>query len=362
MTASPEIHITDGLGINLRADFLSDKPQRGQKTPPGINSQGGNLFVYGEDSQHKPLGWEPYFLPYVSQFYISWQEEFFKVRLGRAPYHFGMGLDYSATENPFQRWISVYNQALVYLKYDPFYLQPALMFEGDALLGLIQAGLQREKWEAEALFRYDFDQKAPFVSGFGRYERETWEIKASAGYLFEGSNNINGALAWGMDIPADFSVRVGLSAGGALGNLKLHPNHNPALILWNRFMEAPDKPTGALPPGHASQPSSLKPAPEEGQTAEVSKLFYKPLAPVARLSKGAYARAHAQFSFWQDSFKIKPMAVLARDFEKDQFNYELDLEGIYKIEENLFFSLQAGLLFHKKDLHLALLAQTSASF
>lgn len=359
LTARPEIHIIDGLNINLRADFLQPEEQRAfSSASPGLNSQQGLLFVYGEDSQHKPLGWKPYFLPYISQFYISWQEEFFKARLGRAPYHFGMGLDYSATENPFQDWVSVYNQAVVYLQYKPFYLQPALLFEEDVLWGLMQAGLQKEKWEIEALFRYDFDQKASFVSGFGRYEQETWDIKASAGYLFEGDNNINGVLSAEIDIPADFSLRVGLKAAGALGSLKLHPNHDPALMLWNRFMTAREQ-EGTLPPGHTSNDPSLK----QPSLPQAETIFYQP-APVAKegLSKGAYAGLYAQFSFWQDSLKVKPLAVLARDFARKKFDYELDLEGIYKIEENLFFSLKGGFLFHKKDPHLALLAQVSASF
>ena len=361
LTAAPEIHITDGLNISLRAD-LSNEPQGEayrQDLGEGISPQGGNLFVYGIDSKKKPLGRDPYFLAYISQYYIHWQSDFLKIRLGRAPYHFGMGLDYSAEKNPFHHWMSVYDQAVIYLEYGPFYLQPAFLYEGKAPLGLLSAGQTKENWGLEALFRYDFDQEASFVSGFGRYEQKTWELKASGSYLFEGDNNISGLLAGEMEIPADFSLRAGLETGAALGDMSFHPNHDPALLLWNRFMEAPAKSQGSYPAGHV--PTSAEEGTPQPKQAEI---YYQPhhITAGGRLSKGAYVSLYARFSFWRESLKIKPSALLARDFSRKKFDYELDLEGIYKIEENLFFKLKGGILFHKKDLHLAVLAQTAISF
>lgn len=326
----PDIQVIDGLNVTSRLE-LSALNEKSLFSSSEFERQTGIVFIYGEDSEQKELESTSLFLRF-SQIYIDYQSEFFKVRLGRAPYHFGMGLSYSASQNPFQHWISTYNQAALYLKYSQFYLQPVLLYKGDSFLAIAQAGLLNENWKLEAFYRYDFEDNS-FTEFFAQYDHSRWQLKASASYEFGEGDNVLWALEALTTIPAKVPFQLEIKTGGALGDLSFHPNYDVALLYWNRFIS----------PTTASETNTFNIA--EG-----------------RVQKGIYFSPRVLFSFMNDQFKFRPAVLVARDLESEKFNYELDLEGMYQLDESFFFSLKGGALYLEKEFHLALLAQAAVSF
>ena len=350
----PTIHVVDGLNIIGRLDLSSLGESSFSSSP--IERQTGFVFIYGENSKQQKLEFPPLFLR-LSQIYMDYQAEFFTIRLGRAPYHFGMGTTYSASQDPFQHWISVYNQAVLYLEHSPFYFQPAILHQKESsvagadqakkatavlpgypgegpVLGVAQAGLLNEAWKLEALYQYDFFKSHSFMEVFGRYEQTGWEVKGSASYAFEKDTNMSLALEAFVPIPAKIPLQLEIKSGGAFGGFSFHPNYNVALLFWNRYMQAPTNSN--------SSASSFQIA-------------------TGQIQNGIYFSPRLLFSFLDDHLEVRPLLLLARDLNEKKFNYEFDLEGIYQLDENLFFSLKGGALY-TKELHLALLAQAAVSF
>ena len=351
----PKIHVVDGLNIIGRLD-LSVLGESSLSSSP-IERQTGFVFIYGENSKQQDLKSHPLFLRF-SQIYIDYQAEFFTIRLGRAPYHFGMGTTYSASQNPFQHWISIYNQAVLYFEYSAFYFQPAVLHqeasslsgadqakegtgiqlaypEGGPVLGLAQAGLLNEFWKLEALYQYDFFKNHSFMEVFGRYEQTPWEVKGSVSSAFGKDTNMSLALEALVPIPTKIPLQLEIKSGGAFGSVSFHPNYNVALLFWNRYMKSHTN------PGNSSTTSF--------QIA------------TGQIQSGIYFSPRLLFSFLEDHLKVRPLLLLARDLNEKKFNYEFDLEGIYQLNENLFFSLKGGALY-TKELSLALLAQAAVSF
>ena len=338
-----DIFITDNLSFKSRIDlfpFFEEKDLlENFQLLKSAYRQTGYVFLYKEEGKKRqsefPLA---FILP--SQFYVDYQEEFFKVRLGRAPYHFGLGTTYSATNNPFEHWISLYNQMSLHVEYNSFYLQPAILHgpnldssvEGQFLLAL-QAGLLQPSWKVSALFQHSF-QRDSFIELFGEYRKASWDLKASSSYAFKAGNHFSLALEGKMKLQIQVPIQLGLKAGGLRGDIAFHPNYDLALLFWNRWMS--DKETS----------DSLYPY----QIAE------------GQAQNGIYFSPRAVFSFLDEALQVQPLFLLAGSLEDDELYYEIDLETKYQWDENLFFSLTAGALYSHQKLYLSLLAQTAASF
>ena len=337
-----DISISDNLRFKSRWDlfpFLKDKSLADNYLFfETAHRQTGYVFLYKEEGKKSspklPLA---FILP--TQFYLDYQEEFFKLRLGRAPYHFGLGTTYSARNNPFDEWMSLYNQLSVYMEYQFFYIQPGLILdkEGffakeDRILALLEAGIQREDWSLSALFQSSF-KKDSFVELFGEYKKDSWDLKASSSYAFKTGTHFSLAFEGAMDLPLSLPAQLELKMGGITGNLAFHPNYDLALLFWNRWIV-------------------------EG--AQDEKKYPYQIAK-GQAQNGVYFSPRAIFSVPQTNLQIQPLVLLARSFEDKKFSYELDLSARYKWADNLFFSLTAGALYTNK-LSLALLAQTAASF
>ena len=222
----PDLFITDNLSFKARLDllpFLEDKKwTENLQLLESSYRQTGYVFLYKEKGKKKqsdfPLA---FILP--SQFYLDYQEEFFKVRLGRAPYHFGLGNTYSATNDPFSHWISLYNQVSLHIEHSLFYLQPSLLHEPslDSLKGhffiALQAGISKEDWGLAGLYRYDFENS--FIELFGKYKKSSWDLKAASSYLFKSGKNFSLLLEaktkWHLQIPISFELKAGGSKRGA---------------------------------------------------------------------------------------------------------------------------------------------------
>lgn len=334
----PKIHIIDGLSVNSRLDL---KPYgESPFAPSKDHRQTGFVFIYGEKSKQKKIEFPPELLLNVSQIYLDYETEFLKLRLGRAPYHFGMGTSYSATQDPFQHWISIYNQASLYFEYSSFYVQPSVLHQDEgSILGVAQAGLLKEKWKVEALYQHDLKNNS-LVELFGEYKQTNWGAKSSLAYAFAENTNMTMALEAFMQIPANIPIQFEVKTGGAFGASSFHPNYNVALLLWNRFITA-------------QNPSSQT-------TEEASSPSFFQIAQ-GQIQSGLYFSPRLLFSFLNDNLRIRPIALLARDSKEKIFNYEFDLEGSYKLDDSLFFSLKGGALY-TKSFHFALLAQAAVSF
>ena len=337
-----DISISDNLSFKSRWDlfpFLKDKSlAENYLSFETAHRQTGYVFLYKEkgkkSSPKLPLA---FVLP--TQFYLDYQEEFFKVRLGRAPYHFGLGTTYSARSNPFDEWMSLYNQLALYMEYEFFYIQPGLILdregffsEENRILAILQAGIQRADWSLSALVQSSF-KKDSFVELFAEYRKSSWDLKASSSYAFKPGTHFSLAFEGAIDLPIPIPTQLELKAGGITGDLAFHPNYDLALLFWNRWMSEGD-------------------STEKGYPYQIAK---------GQAQNGVYFSPRMIFSIPQTDLQIQPLFLLARDFEDKKFSYEMDLIARYKWADNLFFSLTAGALYTKK-LSLALSAQTAASF
>ena len=378
----PEIQVIDGLTVTGRLELFPFSPQkRDQKEASNLltgsasqaldvishprgslkknfsfsenYSQRGFVFIYGEDSKQTRIE-NPFLLLRASQLYLDYQAEFLKLRMGRAPYHFGLGASYSATQDPFRQWITVYNQAVLHLDYSPFYFQPMIFHkEKGSLLGSAQAGLRNEQWKLEALFQYDFSSDS-FLELFGQYEQENWGLKSSFAYALEEERNMTLALEGFMQVATKIPFQVEVKAGGALGHLSFHPHYNVALLYWNRFMEE-------LPLQVSDSAEGKKVLLENKVPEHQDSGFSSFQIAQGQIQNGLYFSPRLLFSFLDDSLKIRPIGLLARDLKEKTMNYELDMEAVYQWEESLFFTLTGGALY-TKELHFALLAQAAVSF
>ena len=280
-----------------------------------------------------------YFLN-VPQIYLDYETEFLKFRLGRAPYHFGMGTSYSATQDPFQHWLSTYNQATLYFEYSPFYIQPSVLHQDKgSILGMAQAGLLKENWKVKALYQHNFKSNS-IIELFGEYEQTSWGVKSSVAYAFTENTNMTAALEAFVQIPANIPIQFEVKAGGASGTSSFHPNYNVALLFWNRLI---------IPQDSSSQTTEELSSPSFFQIAQ------------GQIQNGLYFSPRFLFSLLNDDLRIRPIGLLVRDLKEKDFKYEFDLEGSYKLDDSFFLSLKGGALY-TKSFHLALLAQAAVSF
>lgn len=324
---SPKIHVMDGLSVNARLDLrlIGDS----SSSLPFYRQRGLILTSSGASSLNEG-DWSDLFLN-PSQFYIDYGTEFFTVRLGRAPYHFGLGAVYSASESPFQHWMSLYNQLSFYLEYSYFYFQPVFLNEKDTNRLLAQAGLLYKDWKLEAFYQHDFEEDA-LIQFYGQYEQPSWEVKSSLSYILKEQNNGAVTIEASTELPKSLPFKLEVKAGGAFGDFLFHPNYDLALLFWNHLITE-----------KTDSNSELKIA--EGQ-----------------IQKGLYFSPRLLFSFFDESLQVRPIALVARSLEEKTLHYELDLEALYRLDKNLFFSAIGGALYSNKKSHFAFMAKAAVSF
>ena len=355
----PEIYVIDGLSVTGRLDLSSlAEPHFSSSS---AERQTGFVFLYAENATQKKSASSRLFLR-PSQIYIDYQDEFFKLRLGRAPYHFGMGITYSASEDPFQHWISAYNQAALHFEYAPFYLQPVFLHnEFSKSAGVLQLGILNEEWKLEALYRHGF-KNSSFVELFGHYEKRDWGVKSSFSYLFEKQTSLHASLEAFLQVAARIPFQLELKMGGAVGESLFHPNYNTALLFENRLLEkresSSSQATSAKASDQASEAKSSPVAESGNQNSGEDPVFQ---IAEGQIQKSLYVSPRLLFSFFEDRLQVRPILLLARNLDKKQYSYELDLEGMYQFGESLFLSLKGGALY-AEELQFALLTQAAVSF
>ena len=343
-----EIHITDFASFHTRFDIVGFEPKESAfwknilfQKRASLLSQSGFIFLYEEDLDQNKTMPAPFVLPTL--FYLDYEREFFKVRLGRAPYHFGLGTTYSAENSPFNLWMNTPDQISIYMEYQNFYLQPSFFhqikdsFEG-GLSALLQGGIERPDWELSLLYEYKLKKdENSFIEIYGEYQKQNWRAKLSSSYMFTESTSLFLAFEGGYFWPvAVFPVDLELKAGGLTGSARFNPQYNLSLILQNRWMKKIESPLD-------------------------KEAFKKYQIAAAQLQESVYASPRLTFSFFEESLKLQPLFLLTSSLDGRRWIYEWDLSAKYKIYESFFLQLQGGALYEKKWV-FALLAQAAASF
>ena len=323
LVLKPRLHVIDGLKVFSRWDIGESE---GLSLPGNYDNQTGLVLFSSE-------GVGSYFTKPVlqlSQLYMNYETEFFKVLLGKAPRHFGMGITYSSSDSPFQHWTSVYSQALLYLKYFDFYIQPMAFLYHDFSMAL-QAGVSRDSWSVEGFYEYIFNKRS-FIEAFGKYEQDNWRAKGSFNYVIDNSD-LGVALEAEMDFVNPLPCTVALKGGGVFGELAFHPNYDVALLLWNR----------TLYQAHSDQENSF---------LQIDEL---------QINKGLYFSPSLSFHFFNKALQVKPLLVLAHSYERKEFYYEFDLESLFHVSQKLFFLFKGGVLYDR-DFFFGFLGQAAVSF
>ena len=331
-----KLHIKDSLSVQVRFDIVdleSSSPWKGLLNNSSLLNQKGFVFLYQDFSSNKKSSF-PFVIP--SQFYLDYKSEFATVRLGRAPYHFGLGINYLATENPFNIWMSNPDQISVYMVYEKFYIQPSVFYQQTdlkkVLSALLQGGIEQEDWKAAFLYEYPFETESfAFAELYGEYEEKNWSLKSSFSYLFRSENSFalafEGLYNWSTYIPLDLELKAGVLNKES----QFHPQYNLSLLLQNRWMR-------------------------EGLSVEGNYNIAS-----AQIQNSLYFAPSFSFSLFEEALKIQPLFLLAHSFTEKEWSYEGNLSGKYKLQENLFFNLQTGVLY-QKEWDFGLLAQAAVSF
>ena len=336
---NPKLHINDSLSFQIRNDILGlekDSYWENLLRNPGLFHQNGYAFLYQGSTGSSKLR-----LPFIqpSQFYLDYKSEFFKVRIGRAPYHFGLGTSYFATNSPFDLWMSVPDQVSVFMIYENLYLQPSLFYktttDKNTASALLQGGIDQDNWKAELLYEYKMDKDSrSFAEVYGEYEEKNWSIKSSLSYLFRSENSFALALEALYNV-SKFKTPISLEfkAGVLNKEAQFHPQYNLSLFLQNRWVMRKDLST-------------------EDESHQMD---------FDQIQNSVYFSPSFSVSFFEESLKLQPRVLLFHSFKNNQSRYDLDVSGTYKIKDNLFFNIQAGAAYQKKW-NLGLLAQAAVSF
>ena len=342
----PTVQVIDGLTVSARLDAVHrQKSDEFFKKSHWLNSdpepQGGLFLLHSEKSFKTDWSLFQHNV-FLSQFYITWQGEFARFQLGKAPYHFGMGLTYSVDNPSFANWVSHVTWLSLYLKYSRFYLQPAVVVrEEQRLAPLLTGGVSGERWKVEGLYRHEKFHRAEL---FGQYEEDFWDTKLSVSYGFT-KEHLAAALEAGVNLWFLLKPRVELKTGYASKNFSFHPNYNVGLFLWNYLI---------------SGPSCFKG--EEG-SAEEDKSSSSPLwIEEGCINDVIYFSPRLVFSFWEETVKVAPQFVAGWLVSEERFDYELNLEMKYNLESFLTLKAQGGVFYKKKKMNFGFLTQAAVEF
>ena len=346
LTLKPVIQVMDGLTVSARVSAVnwkkSDRFFEELRLPMSRPQPRPAIFILYDDTLSGTE--ERSYLQYglsLSQFYITWRGEFTRLQIGRAPYRFGMGLTYSDEDSVFANWISRLTWLSLYLKYDRFYLQPALAVQGkDEVFPLLAGGAETEKWKAEGLYQYKDNHH--FVEVFGRYEKDFWTAELSLSYGFS-RENLALAFEWGADLWFALKPRVELKGGYSAKDFFFHPNYEAGLFLWNYgISEAGSAGVGG---GKEAGCHPRRLWIEEGC-----------------INDAFYLNPRVVFSFPEGNFKAVPQFTVGRQLSDEQWIYELSLELEYNPE--IFLSLRArgGIFYEREQPGFGILTQAAVDF
>jgi len=342
----PKIHINDGFSFQTRFDLLaldsSESPAhigRSLVNHSGLFSQRGYAFLDSSSSD----SFFPFFQP--TQFYFDYQSEFFKVRVGRAPYHFGLGASYFATDSPFDFWMSVPDQISVFLVYNQFYLQPSLFYKNSEnkkdLSALLEGGIEEKDWEVAFLYEYKRDKAThSFIEAYGIYKQKNWNLSSSLTYLLQSENSFALALEAFYKLSFKTPIDLKLQAGALNKEARFHPQYVLNHFPQDRFLH-----------NQIAQNSISSSSPQNEE--EINRL--------SAIQNSIYVSPLFSAFFFEESLQMTPQVLIAYFLQEEELRYDFYLSGKYKAKDYLFFNIQAGAVY-KKAWDLALLAQATVSF
>lgn len=342
LALKPTVQVIDGLTVSARLDathrqradeFFKESHWLFSDPEP----QGGLFLLHSEKSLETDWSFFQHHIS-LSQFYITWQGEFARFQLGKAPYHFGMGLTYSADNPSLANWASHITWLSLYLKYSRFYLQPAVVVrEEHRLSPLLTGGVSGESWKVEGLYRHE---KFHRMEIFGQYKKDFWDAKLSVNYGFSEAY-LAAALEAGANLWFLFKPRVELKTGYASKNFYFHPNYNVGLFLWNYLM--------------SDSPCSMGRDTGDGGS---SFLWVEN----GCVNDVVYFAPRLIFSFLEGNLKAAPQFIAGWQVSEERFDYELNLELRYNLETFLTLRTQGGLFYEKEKVNFGFLAQAAVEF
>ena len=364
----PEVQVMDGLTVSARVDAKThtnkplDKKALLQSSP--WDRQDGLLLLYNKHSGPKTLSLFQRTID-LSQYYITYEGEFTRFQLGKAPYHFGMGLTYSNNSPAFSNWVSHLTQASILLTHSSYYLRGTAWLNTSGVSPLLAGGIAGEKWNLEGLYTYFRSAPVPAESVrpaqppisangaaqsktfsphrlevFGKYEEKSWDTKLSVAYGFS-KEELGVAFEAGMNLKIPTQPRLEALAGYAGRDFFFHPNYNVGLLLWNYIIpdEQTDSPTASAE--KTSQPVWI----EEGRVNDVIYLSARPL-----------------FFFLKKDLRLAPQVIAGWRVSKKQFDYEFNLELKYNMEKFFVIRAQGGVFRKKEKTDFGILAQAAVDF
>ena len=358
LALKPTVQVMDGLRVSARLDAAHrERADEFFKKSHWLTSdpepQGGLFLLHSEKSPK--MDWSLFqHNVALSQFYITWQGEFARFQLGKAPYHFGLGLTYSADTPVLAHWVSHVTWLSLYLKYSRFYLQPAVVVrEEDRLSLLLAGGVTGESWKIEGLYRHEKFHQVEF---FGQYEKDFWDARLSLSYGFSEAY-LAAALEAGVNLWFLLKPRLELKAGYASNNFHFHPDYNVGLFLWNYLMSS----------SSCSAQKALQSVTAEPLTVSDSKGKKMDSDDRLWLADGCinsviYFAPRLVFSFWEEDLKVAPQFVTGWQVSEERFDYELNLGVEYSLETFLTLRVQGGFVHERKKTNFGFLAQAAVEF
>ena len=353
LVLKPELQAMDGLSVVTRFD-LNSFSKHSDITKDFLLSnllseQKGYSFINSKDSGSNSLS-SLFFN--ISQLYIDYKMDFFQLRVGKAPYHFGLGTTYSAETDPLDYWVSSFYQVAVYFEQAQFYLQPAILHLGHLknskeFAAILQAGMESDKWKVEFLYHHwlnssDIENstsslkdhtKDSFFEIFGTYKEGFLNNKMSVVYSLKDSDAIAVAYEGELKLPVQLSPVLRLKTGYVPSSISFHPNYHTALVLWHHVV-----------PGVSGGDS------------------YNAI-PAGQLNDVVYFTPNASFNFVDKFLTATPSATAFYKLSDKSLHYELDLKATYQIEERFFIQAEGSLLNSgKSKWDYALSARAAVTF
>lgn len=212
---SPKIIAADGVNVISRFDILSNSAYP--------NSQLGDIWGMnpaGTADQDVRTGNQGVVGVNVSQLYLSVNQEYGALRLGRAPFEFGTGMKYSAGTGMFDHWYDTRDLAAYKIVVGDWFFMPMLSrqqskgFGQGGTISSLGFQLQYENEENKSLIAI-FQETTNGVSQALGYTPQQIEAYGGAGATADGDMKIqrtNFVLARGFD-SFEFRLEAGFESG-----------------------------------------------------------------------------------------------------------------------------------------------------
>jgi hypothetical protein len=377
---SPKIIAADGINITTRFDIIN------YNNPAYVNSQLGDFWGFNSNSSavvSKNQG--PVALG-VSQLYLTFNQEYGSLMIGRMPWEFGIGALFNSGKGQFDHWYNSRELIAYKIIMGDWFMTPMIgrqrtqdfgqgntisttgfqfQYENDENKSLIGFFMEQKKGSASAL-----DYSASQITAFGGSNAtvssnlsqtttsfvlgrgfDSFEFKFEADFLqgetgvvtSAGENvNLNGfGLAAEVNLPKsqskwDWNLKLGFASGddpnsSGYGGFSFDRNYNVAMLMFNHRLGKADflqtnvnKDTANLNTGNSVDDESL------------SNAVY--LAPSASYRIGDKLELRNTVVYAQ-LLNVQKSSV---DAQKD-LGFEWDIELVYKPSERIQWINQIGL-------------------